>query len=81
MHQVGPKDSGSQNFSFLALKPEPLGEVQILRTATATVTAMARDRQNFFIAQIMLFVLKKYFKLKISHPNVSSKKVIALTKL
>jgi hypothetical protein len=44
VHQVGPKDSGSQNFSFLALKAEPVGEVQILRTATAT----ARDRRKFF---------------------------------
>jgi hypothetical protein len=39
VHQVGPKDSGSQNFSLLALKAEPVSEVQILRTATAT----ARD--------------------------------------
>jgi hypothetical protein len=29
VHQVGPKDSESQNFSFLALKAEPVGEVQI----------------------------------------------------
>jgi hypothetical protein len=42
VHQVGPKDSGSQNFSFLALKAEPVGEVQILRTATARV------RRKFF---------------------------------
>jgi hypothetical protein len=42
VHQVGPKYYGSQNFSFLALKAEPVGEVQILRTATA------RDRRNFF---------------------------------
>jgi hypothetical protein len=42
VHQVGPKDSGSQNFSLLALKAEPVGEVQILRTATAT----ARDRRK-----------------------------------
>jgi hypothetical protein len=40
------KDSGSQSFSFLALKAESVGEVQILRTATATT----RDRRNFFIA-------------------------------
>jgi hypothetical protein len=39
MHQVGPKDAGGQNFSFLALKAEPVDEVQILRTATATATA------------------------------------------
>jgi hypothetical protein len=35
VHQVVPKDFGSQNFSFLALKAEPVGEVPILRTATA----------------------------------------------
>jgi hypothetical protein len=46
VHQEGPKDSGSQNFSFLALKAKPVGEVQILRTATA----MARDRRNCFSA-------------------------------
>jgi hypothetical protein len=41
VHQVGPKDiTGSQNFSFLALMAEPVGEVQILRTATA------RDRRK-----------------------------------
>jgi hypothetical protein len=42
VHQVGLKDSESQNFSFLALKAEPVGELQILRTATAT----ARDRRK-----------------------------------
>jgi hypothetical protein len=52
---AGPKDSGSQNFSFLALKAEAVGEVQIWRTATV------RDRRIFFIAQtqIMLFIHKK----------------------
>jgi hypothetical protein len=55
VHQVGPKDSGSQNFSFLALKAEPVAEVQILRSATAT----ARDRRKKFIAQIMFFSYKK----------------------
>jgi hypothetical protein len=53
VHQVGPKDSGSQNFSFLALKAEPVGKVQILRAATA------RDRREFFIAQTMFFSHKK----------------------
>jgi hypothetical protein len=48
VHQVGSKNFGSQNFSFLVLKAEPVGEVQILRTATATVTA--RDRRTKFIA-------------------------------
>jgi hypothetical protein len=47
VHQVGPKDSGSQNFSLLALNAEPVGEVQILRTATATATARDR-RKNFY---------------------------------
>jgi hypothetical protein len=54
VHQVDPKDSGSQNFNFLALKVEPVGEVQILRTATAT----ARDKRIFFIAQIMFLAIK-----------------------
>jgi hypothetical protein len=58
VHQVGPKDSGSQNFSFLALKAEPVGEVQILRKATTT----ARDRRKFFIAQMMFFSQKKALK-------------------
>jgi hypothetical protein len=44
VHQVGPKDSGSKNFSFLVLKAEPVGEMQILRTATET----ARDRREIF---------------------------------
>jgi hypothetical protein len=35
VHQVGPNNSGNQNVSFLALKAEAVGEVQILRTATA----------------------------------------------
>jgi hypothetical protein len=56
MHQVGPKDSGSQNFSFLALKAKLVGEVQILRTATATATA---TDGIFFIAQIMFLSYKK----------------------
>jgi hypothetical protein len=49
VHQVGPKDSGSQNFSFLALKTEPVGEVQILRTATA------RDRRKIFFRSNHVF--------------------------
>jgi hypothetical protein len=69
VHQVGPKDSGSQNFSFLALKAEPVGEVQILRTATATATA--RDRRKKFIAQIMFFSHKKSKNVKISNKKFS----------
>jgi hypothetical protein len=44
VHQISLKDFGSQNISFLAPKAEPVGEVQILRTATVT----ARDRRIFF---------------------------------
>jgi hypothetical protein len=43
-HQVDPKDSRSQNFSFLAFEAETLGAIQILRKVAAT----ARDRRNFF---------------------------------
>jgi hypothetical protein len=46
VHQVGSKESGRQNFSFLALKAKPVGEVKILCTATATATA--RDRLKIF---------------------------------
>jgi hypothetical protein len=59
VHQVDSKDSGSQNFSFLALKAEPVGEVQILRTAMATETQRRVTDGNFFIAQIMFFSHKK----------------------
>jgi hypothetical protein len=53
VHQVDPIDSGSQIFSFLALKAEPVGEVQILRTATAT----ARYRRIFLsVKSCYLFI-------------------------
>jgi hypothetical protein len=55
VHQVGPKDSGSQNVSFLALKAEPVGEVQ--RRVT--------DGKKF-VAQIMFFSHKKSLNVKIS---------------
>jgi hypothetical protein len=55
VHQVGSKDSGSQNFSFLALQAEPVGEVQILRTGTAT----ARDRRKFFLSLKSCFSIIK----------------------
>jgi hypothetical protein len=42
VHQVGPKDYGSQNFSFLASIGTELASIQISATATA------RDRRNFF---------------------------------
>jgi hypothetical protein len=53
VHQVGLKDSGSQNFTFLALKGKAVGVTQILCT-------MARDRRKKFIAQIMN---KKFIKI------------------
>jgi hypothetical protein len=48
-HQVGAKDSGSRNFSFLAFKG-----AHILRA-----TATARDRRIFF-AQIMFSAIKSH---------------------
>jgi hypothetical protein len=67
VHQVGSKDSESQNFSFLALKGKAVGVTQILCTTAAT----ARDRRNFFIAQIMLVIHKKSRKMKISEKKFS----------
>jgi hypothetical protein len=56
VHQVGSKDSGSQNFTFIALKKKAVGVIQILCTTAAT----ARDRRKKkFIAQIMLVFHKK----------------------
>jgi hypothetical protein len=65
VHQVNPKDSGSKNFSFLALKGKTKGVVQILRTATAT----ARDKRIIFSAQTILYIHKKFKKYKISEKN------------
>jgi hypothetical protein len=63
VHQVGSKDSGSQNFSFLAFKGKAIGVTQILCITAAT----ARDRRKKkFIAQIMLIIHKKSRKMKIS---------------
>jgi hypothetical protein len=42
-HQVGPKDSGSRNLSFLAFKGEVVGVAQISRS-----TVKARDIRIFF---------------------------------
>jgi hypothetical protein len=56
VHLVGPKDSGSQNFTFLALKGKAAGVAKILYT-----TATVRDRRIFF-ALIKLFIHKKYKK-------------------
>jgi hypothetical protein len=49
VHQVGPKDFGSQNFSFLALKAESVGEVQILRS-TARDRRKKNHRSNYVIS-------------------------------
>jgi hypothetical protein len=46
VHQVGAKDSGSQNFSFLALKEKAVGVTQIF--ATTATAATARDRRKNF---------------------------------
>jgi hypothetical protein len=45
VHQVGPKDYGSQNFSFLACKGRLEMWYKILRTATA------RDRRKKIITR------------------------------
>jgi hypothetical protein len=57
--KIGPKDSGSQNFSFLALKAEDVGEVQILRTATTTAWQRHVIDGFFFIA-LTMFLLSSY---------------------
>jgi hypothetical protein len=55
-HQVGPKDSGSQNVSFLAFKGEAVGVAKMYANATAT----ARDRRNFLYCSNRVFRHKKY---------------------
>jgi hypothetical protein len=47
-HQFGRKDSVSQIFSFLALKAEAVGEVQILRASTATATWQTDFLEHIF---------------------------------
>jgi hypothetical protein len=49
VHQVGPKDYGSQNFTFLAFIGTELVSRQIFPTATA------RDRRNFFFRSNHVF--------------------------
>jgi hypothetical protein len=71
VHQVGLKDSGSRNFSFLAAEGAELASTQIFST-TVTATATARDRRKFFIVQIMFFIHKKSKKVKISEKKFSS---------
>jgi hypothetical protein len=62
VQQVGPKDLGSQIFSFLALKAEAVGEVQILR-----IQRQGRMMDGIFlIAEIVLVIHKKSKKIKIS---------------
>jgi hypothetical protein len=56
VHQVGLKDYGSQNFSFLAFKGEAVGVVQILYHNGA---ATARDRHKFFFRSNHVFSYKK----------------------
>jgi hypothetical protein len=63
VHQVGPKDFGSQNFSFLALKAEAVGVTQIYATtataatvATAATAATARDRRKNFYRSNHVFL-------------------------
>jgi hypothetical protein len=58
VHQVGPKDFGSQYFSFLA----SIGTELVPRQISAT----ARDRRKKSIAQIMLFSIKSHKKLKLA---------------
>jgi hypothetical protein len=65
VYQVGSKDSGSQNFSFPALKGKVVDVTQILCT-TAAIAAMARDRRKKIIAQIRLVIHQKSRKMKIS---------------
>jgi hypothetical protein len=60
VHQVGSKDSGSQKFTFLALKGKAVGVTQILYTTAATTNGKK------IIAQIMLVIHEKSRKMKIS---------------
>jgi hypothetical protein len=52
VHQVGPKNTESQNSSFLAFEGEAVGVTQICVKRRAT-------HGNFFIAQIMFLSHKK----------------------
>jgi hypothetical protein len=60
VYQIGPKDSRSQNFSFLALKAGAVGEVQILRTATTT----AREKRKFLLLESCYLFIKSPKKIK-----------------
>jgi hypothetical protein len=52
VHQVGPKDCGNQNFSFLAFIETELMSRQI--------SATARDRRKKIYAKIMLFHFSRH---------------------
>jgi hypothetical protein len=51
-HQVGLKDSGSRNFSFLAFKGEAVGVAQVLRST-------ACDGRKIFLRPNHVFSHKK----------------------
>jgi hypothetical protein len=51
VHQVGPKDYGSQNFSFLAF----IGTELVSRQISATAKATARDRRKIFYRSNLVF--------------------------
>jgi hypothetical protein len=70
VHQVGPKDSGSQNFSFLALKAEAVGEVQILRTATAAATARDRRKKKYCFNHVIRAHFLKMGSIEFVLPSV-----------
>jgi hypothetical protein len=69
VYQVGSKDSGSQNFSSLALKRKAVGVTQILYT-TAAATAATVTNGKKIITQIMLVIHKKSRKMKISEKKI-----------
>jgi hypothetical protein len=49
VHQVGPNNSGSLNFSFLAHKAKAVGVTQICSNGGGgAAMATARDGRNFF---------------------------------
>jgi hypothetical protein len=56
VHQVGPKDYGSQNFSFLDF----IGTELVLRQISATATATARDRRKTWKSAIIFFHFSRH---------------------
>jgi hypothetical protein len=61
VHQVGPKDATSQNFSFLAFLGEAVGGIQIFIPAApaAPAAAPAATDGKLFFAQTNFFKDKK----------------------